>query len=343
MNRSLPQLRSRQRGSQVNNPVLRPHNRRSAPLKRLQGHYRRVRTSCRLYFPWLIGSCIVLVILPCHVYCFYQLMLKNLMGADFQVELKHNLVDRATGCPALAVRFTHFHSKPFVPMTHEELQQQIALMIPVPNHTSRNLILHCPTSEQVEDGAPTCRGIVKVFRSETLYHHVKRCLMILEDSMITARILHADDETLTLVEEELGSATLWDAPIPRDFDVQLLYIRCILLKHSIVHRDFTSANFVVHPNTGKLFVIDFSDAFIWDNEWISPRNLINLFNIWWKWHDEDAQRHELVTLTKPRWVGDMRWKHPVQPEQHEKWVPSEEDLKLMGDHPRFHILEDNNN
>ncbi len=344
MNRSLSQLRSRRRERQASNAVLNPRHRRSAPIRKVHGHFRLGCRLVRSYLQRILGLCIALLVLSYHAFCFYQLMQKNLMGTGFQIELKDNLVDRATGCPALAVRFTHFHSEPLVPMTRQELEHQIELMVPISNHTSSNLILQCPRPDQNNDDSPPCRGILKVFRSEVMYRHVKRCLKILQDSVITSRILYSDDHTMTLVEEELASATLWDAPIPRDFDVQLLYIRCILLKHSIVHRDFTAANFMVHQNTGKVYVIDFSDAFIWDDEWTSSsRNLINLFNIWWKWHDEDDQRQELVELTKRMRVGDMRWKKPVQLAQHEKWQPSEEDLKLMGNRPRFDLLKDIHN
>ena len=267
-------------------------------------------------------------------------MEKNLIGNDFMLELKDVVVDPVTGCPALSTRFTHHKQDPVLPMTQDELDHQIGLMVPISDHTSNNLILKCPPSEHNEEDVPICRGIVKVFRSMETYHHIKHCLTILHDSPITARLLYADDESLTLVEEELALATLWDAPIPRDFNVQLQFIRCMLLKHSIVHRDFTAANFMVHQITGKLYVIDFSDAFVWDDQWTSWHNLLNLFNIWWKWHDEDAQRHELVEITKPLRNGDKRWKRPVQPEQHEKWQPTEEDLQVMGHRPRFDLLKD---
>jgi hypothetical protein len=280
-----------------------------------------------------------------HYFRFYHLMENNVLGTYFQEELMSHaqaidfFIDSATSCPQLPLLLANVRPEPLVPMTREELENQIEIMVPT-NHTGGNLVLQCPNL--TEEHTTPCRGVVKVFRSESTYQHVKRCLTILKDAEITARLLYSDEETLTLVEEEIALSTLWEAPIPRNFDMQLIYIRCILLNYSVVHRDFTAPNFVVHPTTGKLYIIDFSDAFAWDDQWMSSgRNLVNLFNIWWKWHDEDSQRHVLVDTTKPMVKGDMQWKRPAVVEPRTgRWEPSNEDLQLIGGRQRFDLLQD---
>lgn len=341
MKKGVSFFRSRRRGSTASNGQLHLRQGNFLSLRKPRGWIFCRRPRVTSFHSKIFGcSCLVWLGVCYHAVCFYRLMERNLIGNAFKHELKGMLLDPATGCPALSTRITHLKSELLVPMTKDELDHQIGLMVPILDHTSNNLILKCPRLEQQEQDFPTCRGIVKVFRSAATYHHIKYCLNILQDSHITARLLYSDDESLTLVEEELALSTLWDAPIPRDFNVQLQFIRCILLKHSMVHRDFTSANFMVHQVTGKVYVIDFSDAFIWDDQWNSLHNLVNLFNIWWKWYDEDAQRLELVEMTKTLWNGNKRWKRPVQPEHHEKWQPTEEDLKVMGHGPRFDLLQD---
>lgn len=299
---------------------------------------------------WVVGFLLFLLAICRHAFLFYRLMKGNVTGAYFQQELMARhlvdyLVDPDTACPQLSVSLANAQPVPLKLMSKEELDHQIEMMVPT-DHTGRNLVLQCPQEEQDDAGPniilqPNCRGVVKVFRSESTYHHVKRCLILLQDSGITARLLYSDDETLTLVEEEIASSTLWEAPIPREFDIQLLFIRCILLQHSIVHRDFTAPNFVVNPMTGRLYIIDFGDAFVWDDQWMSSgRNLVNLFNIWWRWHDEDSQRQMLVDATKPRVKGGMKWKRPVVQPLPGQWEPSEEDLKFLGGRRRFDLLQD---
>lgn len=274
-------------------------------------------------------------------------------GTEFHKELDAFGVNNRTLCPALPARLYFDHRKPFVPMTREELDEQLGSMISVNHTTGGNTILQCPLNfwrpeddgddepllvDPHKDSQSHCRGVVKIFQSRSIYHHAKRCLELLQDSGITARLLYSDDESLTLVEEQISPYPLWDAPVPFDVGTQLLNIRCILLQHSILHRDFTANNFIVDPIGGKLFVIDFSDAFVGDDRWwTSWRNLVNLFNVWWKWHDEDAQRHELTHETKMLLKKGNVWEPP---RQHKRWEPSEEDLKIMGDRPRFDILKD---
>jgi hypothetical protein len=309
----LSQVRSRRRSTtrthQSDKTVLQTnprHPRGPTPPVRNWRDSGHLSASRRIPVLWIkVGSALVVLLICWHFFLFYRLMENNVFGTNFRQELlarQHArgdfLIDPDTSCPRFPiVSKTKVHPSPLIPMTKEELEHQIDRMVPVRSrHTgSSSLVLQCPPST-------ACRGVVKVFRSKSTFRHVQRCLTLLKDSDITARLLYSDEDTLTLVEEEIAPSTLWFAPIPSNLEVQLLYIRCILLQYSIVHRDFTASNFVVHPRTGKLYIIDFSDAFVSDKDqgrmWFSGRrNLVNLFNLWWKWHNEDAQRQILLDRT----------------------------------------------
>jgi serine/threonine-protein kinase RIO1 len=120
-----------------------------------------------------------------------------------------------------------------------------------------------------------------------------------------------------MVEEDMGRVTMLNSPIPDDFDVQLRRIRCLLQHHQILHRDLTWQNLILNQDTGKLYVIDFGDAFVWNgfsswggnNNW-SSRNVENLFNIWWKHYDEERQLEWLISETRLEVKGDRLWKPP---------------------------------
>lgn len=167
----------------------------------------------------------------------------------------------------------------------------------------------------------TCHGVVKVYQSRPVCEHVKRCLKLLEPAGdVGARILYADEKTKpeTMAEENMGpsmSVSTW----PEDYAIQLRRIVCILRKYSIIHRDLNWNNFVVDESTGRIYVIDLGDAFVWQGGmWnlqnYRRHNLVNLFNIWWKHHDEQEQLDDLIDkiaakLRKPYNVRRI-WKTP---------------------------------
>jgi hypothetical protein len=219
-------------------------------------------------------------------------------------------------CPALPERLQHWgRLPPLAPLTKRLVEQQLKVMKEITPGTTGNRILTCPGLHK------HCRGVAKVYRSKAVYHHVKRCLTLLKDAGIGARILYANDETATMVEEDMGRVTMLNSEIPDDFDVQLWRIRCLLRHHQILHRDLTWQNIIVNKYTGKLTVIDFGDAFVWQGyswqermwrhwENYSRRNVENLFNIWWKHYDEDGQLERLISATRPQVKGDRLWKPP---------------------------------
>lgn len=197
-------------------------------------------------------------------------------------------------------------------LTKEQVEKQLPYMEKVKRGTTGNQIWICP---RPTPRGVRCYGVVKKFRSKAVYRHVKRCLTILHHTGFTPRIMYADDETSTLVEEDLGFVTMLNAPIPIDFDKQIRHIHCVLREHSIIHRDLTYPNFIIEPNTGKMKLIDFGDAFIWDGGWTEnqnyyQRNIENLFNLWWKYQDEQAHVEWLIKITKPEVKGDRQWRPP---------------------------------
>jgi serine/threonine protein kinase len=199
-------------------------------------------------------------------------------------------------------------------MTKEQMTKQLEDMEEITVGTTGNRILHCPSHYTY--GIP-CRGVLKVYRHTSVYQHVKRCLTLLETVGIGARILYADDATATMVEEDMGRVTMMNAPIPLDYDVQLRRIRCLLQEHSILHRDLNWRNFLVDKGTGKVTIIDFGDAFVWHGGGVwnrqnySYRNVVNLFNIWWRSHDEDASLERMIAFTIPEIKGDRQWRPPA--------------------------------
>jgi hypothetical protein len=224
-------------------------------------------------------------------------------------------------CPPLPSRLQEFAHKietaPFQKLTEGDFQRQLPTMLDSRNSgTTGNRILVCP--QQPVHYKP-CTGVVKVYRYPSVYFHVKYCLTLLQNTGIVPRILYADDATHTLVEEDLGRVTMMNSKIPLDFDLQLRRIRCILQRHRIIHRDITWRNFIVDMEAGFITIIDFGDAFLWggDNEddeddernilygW---RNMINLFNLWWRNYSEERRLEDLIEDTKPHLTGERIWK-----------------------------------
>jgi hypothetical protein len=265
----------------------------------------------------------------CSMMRFYLLMSKNMQPPPFP-SIRNNITAAANlrgggtaiilqsddTCPALPERLQHGgHLPPLAPLTKRLVEKQLKFIKETTPGTTGNRILTCPPLHK------HCRGVTKVYRSKAVYHHVKRCLTLLQDAGIGARILYADDETATMVEEDMGRVTMLNSEIPDDFDVQLWRIRCLLRHHQILHRDLTWQNIIVNQFTGKLYVIDFGDAFVWQGfswqerlwrhwENYSRRNVENLFNIWWKHYDEDGQLERLISETRPEVKGDRLWKPP---------------------------------
>jgi hypothetical protein len=233
----------------------------------------------------------------------YTLASMNLNGGS----LRKTVADRSSNdatCPLLPARLQALGARSAARMlTREQVDNQMASMMKENKAgTTGTKVLFCPPSFSSD----TCRGIVKVYKSRAVCEHVKRCLKMLEPAGdVGARILYADDKTM--VEENMGptmSISTW----PDDFEIQLRRIVCILRKHSIIHRDLNWKNFVVDETTGRIYVIDLGDAFVWqDGMWnlqnYRKHNLRNLFNIWWKHHDEQEQLDNLISkiarLRKP--------------------------------------------
>ena len=219
-------------------------------------------------------------------------------------------------CPELPERLQNLPPESRLhPMTQNKLTEQLEYkMEAVDLGTTGNRILKCKNQYR----GISCRGVLKIYPQRSVYELVKRCLTLLEHAQIAPRILYADDATATMVEEDLGTITMMNSPIPMDFDLQLRRIRCILREHAILHRDLLFRNFIIDKKTGKVFVIDFGDAFVWEGGGVwnsqnfSSRNLVNLFNMWWRGHDEDANLEWLIDYTKPEIRGDRQWRPPQE-------------------------------
>lgn len=234
-----------------------------------------------------------------------------------------------TTCPPLPDRLLHHHvdllSPPLVPLTQQDIKQQMKYRKKDRLGTMGDVILTCPSHHrsrvdelgrirtmQTDPSLRSCRGILKQYQSGAVYQHVKRCLTMLEDTGIVPRLLYSDDSTLTLVEEDKGFLTMRNSPIPVDFDQQLRRILCILRHHSIVHRDVTHPNFVIDEITGMLYIIDFGDAYVGTLESrFNWRNIQNLFNIWWNQYDEEARMDEFIADTIPEIRGNRQWRPPA--------------------------------
>ncbi|KAG7349734.1 phosphotransferase enzyme family protein [Nitzschia inconspicua] len=246
----------------------------------------------------------------------------------------HSLSSTMTSCPALPDRLLHHHadllSPPLLPLTHQDVQQQMKLRKRDRMGTMGDSILLCPSHfrsrvdpngriRTIENDPlmKSCRGIMKQYQSPAVYRHVKRCLTLLNGTGIAPRLLYSDDATLTLVEEDKGFLTMRNSPIPVDFDQQLRRILCILRHYSIVHRDLTYPNFVIDEVTGMLYIIDFGDSHVGAGaneragDYWNWRNVQNLFNIWWNSYDEEARMEEFITKTIPEIRGSRQWRPPT--------------------------------
>jgi tRNA A-37 threonylcarbamoyl transferase component Bud32 len=220
-----------------------------------------------------------------------------------------------TSCPSLPGRLENITiPKPLVPLSKEQLESQVVKHMILEEHgTTGSKILTC--RRDVKLSSEECRGVLKIYRSKSIYRHVKRCLRLLEKSGMTSRILYTDDENKIMVEEDLGSLTMMNSPVPFDYAPQLRRIHCILQEHSIIHRDFNFRNFIVDPSTGYIRIIDFGDAVIWqgssrNTENFQLRNLENLFSLWWKSYDAQAELDGMVEIADPMIFGDRLWKPP---------------------------------
>jgi hypothetical protein len=236
-------------------------------------------------------------------------------------------------CPALPHRLLHASEPPpLVPLTREQAEVQRQIMVKTHFGTMGDTILQCPplpppthhSTSRRGNPETECRGILKTYRTRTVYEHVKRALTILADTGIVPRILYSDDATLTLVEESKGKLTMMNSQIPVDFDHQLRRILCILRRHKIVHRDVTFPNFVVDEATGMVYLIDFGDAFLgteggimanlfpsWRIHQDRPfnwRNVENLLNIWLSSYDEERRLEELIATARPKVSGERQWR-----------------------------------
>eukprot|EP00980_Cylindrotheca_fusiformis_P014817 scaffold4031_cov135-Cylindrotheca_fusiformis.AAC.4 len=163
---------------------------------------------------------------------------------------------------------------------------------------------------------PFCTGVVKIYRSKAMYYQVKRCLTLLQHAGITSQILYTDDEKGIMVEEDMGELTMMNSPVPLDYVVQLQWIHCVLVQHSIIHRDYNFRNFLVNQTTGKIMVIDFGDAVVWQGglwniENYNLRNLENMFSLWWKRHSSQAQLDIMVEVAEPMLFGNRIWRQPI--------------------------------
>jgi hypothetical protein len=305
---------------------------------------------------------LVLLVLWCSfrsVWNFHVLMEKNFGQEDKQQpavtlppRLRAGNIDATTlmtndnnqtaKCPNLPERLLHHHvdllSLPVFPLTKDDVQSQMKLMIRNRLGTMGDIIMTCPDHHRSrvdpygrikttyadthtpQTSSPICRGIVKHYKHRSVYDHVKRILTTLEHTGIVPRLLYSDDSSLTLVEEDKGFLTMRNSPIPVDFDVQLRRILCILRKHAIVHRDLTYPNFIIDEVTGMIYIIDFGDAVMWDNtnhgwlQWdnFNWRNLHNLFMIWLRKYDEEERLEAFIADTIPEITGDRQWRPPTR-------------------------------
>lgn len=171
-------------------------------------------------------------------------------------------------CPPLPKRLQHEKPLPLERMTKEEMENQIQNYMDQNEFgTTGNKILTCR-----QHNVHFCRGVVKIYRTKAMYFQVKRCLTMLENTGITSRILFADDETGTMVEEDMGEITLMNSPVPWDYKEQMHRIQCILQQHAIIHRDFNFRNIIANQETGMIHIIDFGDAVVWQGGLWNPEN-----------------------------------------------------------------------
>lgn len=234
------------------------------------------------------------------------------------------MTDFGDVCPPLPDRLARkSQPPPLIPITKDQVDKQREIMTMTRFGTMGDTILQCPavSSSNLET---ECRGVLKIYRSRTVYEHVKRTLTILADTGIVPRVLYSDDTTNTLVEESMGEVTMMNSPIPVDFDEQLRRIFCILRQHKVVHRDVKYTNIVINDVTGMLFLIDFGDAFLGTeggvlaNLFPSPsqqkdrpfnwRNMVNLINILIFNYDEERVMEDFIAKTRPKVLGRRQWR-----------------------------------
>jgi hypothetical protein len=235
--------------------------------------------------------------------------------------------DMTTTCPALPARLQALGTRPPAHMlTREQVENQMTFMMKENKvGTTGNRVLLCsPSLSSSSSDTTTCYGVVKVYKSRSVCEHVKRCLQLLQQPTagdVGARILYADFKTKpnTMAEENMGP-TMSISSWPEDYEIQLRRIVCMLRTHYIIHRDLNWQNFVVDETTGRIYVIDLGDAFVWQGgvwnlENYRRHNLVNLFNIWWKHHDEQEQLDDLIDKIarlrkQAAYVGRI-WKAPA--------------------------------
>jgi RIO-like serine/threonine protein kinase len=253
----------------------------------------------------------------------YALVSMNFNGGSLRGTTTSDVMKSSNGaatCPALPARLQALGTRPPARMlTREQIENQMTFIMKENKvGTTGNRVLVCPASRSSDK----CQGVVKVYRSLAVCNHVKRCLKMLEHMAgdVGARLLYAGDNTKpnTMAEENMGP-TMSISSWPDDYATQLRRIVCILRKHRIIHRDLNWQNFVVDETTGRIYVIDLGDAFVWqggvwnlDN--YKSRNLVNLFNIWWKHHDEQEQLDDLIAkIARLRKTanGNRIWKAPT--------------------------------
>ena len=249
----------------------------------------------------------------------------SLVSMNFRGETKARLLRGSTPertvenpnhhCPDLPERLSKLENqqpaKEYI-LSKAEVEDQLKIM--VPNHvgTTGNQVFLCPAVDNAASAPPRCRGVVKIYRWKHVYHHVKRCHKILEPYGIVPNILFADDESKLMVEENLGR-TISTSLLPEDFEGQLRRLLCIFRKEKIIHRDLNWQNVVVNEETGKVYLIDLGDAFVWTTdghrENYMLRNLINLFNIWWKGKLKSAHSEFLFCLLLLCTIVSMLYSH----------------------------------
>jgi hypothetical protein len=200
------------------------------------------------------------------------------LGIDSPKQLRGGSTDQPdtnSSCPALPLRIEKVRSFPPEPLTKLEMEYQMQNFMDANEFgTTGNKIFTCRHHK-----VRFCRGVVKIYRSKHMYYQVKRCLTLLHNAGITSRILYADDEIGLMVEEDMGKVSMMNSQIPLDDYVdQLQRIQCILQQHSIIHRDYNFRNFVVNQATGKIMIIDFGDAVVWQGGLWNPENY-NLRNV----------------------------------------------------------------
>jgi serine/threonine protein kinase len=221
-------------------------------------------------------------------------------------------------------------------LSNDEVDRQRLIMKKMKHGTMGDIILKCPSSTLISLPS-SCRGILKVYKSNTVYQHVKYCLTLLKDTGIVPRILYSNDTTQTIVEEEKGQYTMrsyysksnlkknhkhkkstTSPTIPIDFDQQLRRILCLLQQYSVIHRDITDANFIIDDDTGMMSIIDFGDAYVvYESANYNWRNIQNLFMIWWNNYLENQRMEEFITIIKSQLMKGIRkqWRPPSSSRQ----------------------------